>query len=127
MTLLVLGGIFCALVVIARELRLLRKQQGIARTSIEHQETSEKYKPRIFTFRRSRWRSQFTDLGETVGPLAVLVIWVKVILPLLPAEPWIRYPITVVGVIILGFLGIMVVEPTNGFIGVCSVPKNEST
>jgi hypothetical protein len=119
MTLLILGAIFCVLVAVARELRLLRKQRETPPISAEQrQQTSAKYKPRIFTFSRSGWALRIVDLDEWVGILATVVIWFKFVLPLLPAQPWIKYPITIVGLLIFSFVATMAVEildPLHGW------------
>jgi hypothetical protein len=117
MTLLVFGAIFCTLIVIARELRLLRKQRETPPIAAERQ-APEKYKPRIFTFWRSGWILRLVDLDEWVGTIVAVVIWFKFVLPVLPMQPWIRYPITIVGLILFGFCSIMVVElfdPLHGW------------
>lgn len=118
MTLLVLAAIFCVLVVIARELRLLRKQREGTRTSPEPQQAQDEYKPRIFTFGRSGWSLRLVDLDEWIGIVAAVVIWWKFILPRLPAQPLIKYPITIVALLVGGFLAVMVVEvldPLHGW------------
>lgn len=116
MTLLALGAIFCVLVVIARELRLLRKRRETP-TSAKQQPPSDEYKPRIFTFVRSGWAARLlylsVDVPEWFGSLAAVVIWWKFVLPQLPPQPWIKYPITALGIPIFAFLAVMVVEVLN--------------
>ena len=107
MTLFLLGAIFCVLVVIVRELRLLRK--GQLHRSPTEQQSPANYKPRTFTFFRSGWTLRLVDLDEWVGTIAAVVIWWKFVLPLLPSEPWVKYSITAVGLLACGFVAIMVV------------------
>ncbi len=106
MTPLVLGAIFCILVVIARELRLLRKQHATPSTSVE-KEASDKYKPSIFTFARSRWSSQCREIaGDTVF-WAGLGAWFLVVHRFIEStlsKPWTVYPIYIFGGLIAGGL-----------------------
>src|SRR5579872_4471508 len=110
MTGLLLGAILCVLVFISRELRHLRKQRENSPSAAEQQEHFRKYKRRIFTFTRAGWASRMIDVEEWLGTIAAVVIWFKFVLPLLPGQPWIRYPITIVGLLVVGFLAIMAVE-----------------
>jgi len=103
MTLLVLGAILCALLVIARELRFLRKQRETPLLSgAKH--APEKYKAPIFTFHRSGWATRVADVDEFIGTILAVALWFKFVLPLLPAQPWIKYPTTIIGLLISVFL-----------------------
>jgi hypothetical protein len=99
MTLLVLGAILWVRVVIARELRLLRRQRESPANPAE-QRLPDRYKPRIFTFGRSGWKLRILDLEGWVLAMAGAVTWWKFILPELPAQPWIKYSITIAGFLI---------------------------
>jgi len=95
MTLLVLGAIFCVLVVTARELILLRRQREEPPNPAE-QRPPDRYKPRIFTFGRSGWIWGILDLQRWVLALAGAGAWWIFIVPELPAQPWAKYSITIV-------------------------------
>src|SRR5713101_9470671 len=105
MTPLILGAILCVLIMIARELRLLRKQRETPPSAAkQRQQSTEKYKPRIFTFRRSGWTSRLVDFDEWIPMVAAIAIWAKFVMPLLPTQPWMKYAITIVGVLVIAFL-----------------------
>jgi len=99
MTLLVLGAIFYVLVVIARELRLLRRQREKP-PSLAEQRRPDGYKPPIFTFGRSGWKWRILELQGWVLAMAGAAILWKFVLPELPGRPWIKYSITIVGLLI---------------------------
>jgi len=98
MTLFTLFAILCVLIVIARELRFLRKQRE-APPSIAKRHTGG-YKPRIFTFNRSGWSLRIVDLDEWVTAVIAVAIWFKFVMPLLPTQPWIKYAITILGLVV---------------------------
>jgi hypothetical protein len=105
MTVLVLGAILCVLIIIARELRLLRKQRDTLLSATgRQQETSAGYKPP-----RSGRKLSLVDVDEWLAAIIAVVIWWRFVLPLLPAHSWIKYPISVIGILALGFLGSIVV------------------
>jgi hypothetical protein len=105
MTLLILGAILCVLIMIARELRLLRKQRETPPFAAkQRQQSTEKYKPRIFTFSRSGWTSRLEDLNHWLAILAVILIWAKFVMPMLPPKRWIIYSVTAVGVLLLAIV-----------------------
>jgi len=99
MTLLALGAIFAVLVVIARELRLLRKQRdGSQKPAMQC--SAAKYKARIFTFHRSGWIWPILSFQEWVLLIAGVVIWFKFIFPELQQPTWKRYSITALGFLV---------------------------
>jgi len=114
MTLLILSAIFCVLVVIARELRLLRKARQKPASSADRL-GADGYKPRIFTFCRSGWNETLLDMENSWIPvIAGILIWSKFVLSSIPPEPWIKYPATVGGVLAIAFvvhLGLATVLP----------------
>lgn len=111
MTLLILSAILCVLAVIARELRLLRRQRENSLAS--EQEPKAQYKSRIFTFMRSGWTLRLVDLDQWIAMLVVLVIWWKFILPTLPVQPWIKWPTTIIGVLVFMFMAEGLVRTLN--------------
>ncbi len=99
MTALLLGLILVVLLLIARELRLLRKQ----RNSVRGESTPKKYKSKIFTFERSGWKSRIVRFDESIPIILSAVIWARFVFPNLPSNPWMKYPISLVGVLIGAF------------------------
>lgn len=92
MTAMVLGAILCVLIIIARELRLLRKQRATM--------------PRSSSLLLDRVRAlRFADMDTSwIAIVAAVAIWFKFVMPELPPQPWVRYPITIVGLFLLAFV-----------------------
>jgi hypothetical protein len=113
MTLLVLCAIFCVLVVIARELRLLRERREAPSTPFEKR-TSDGYKPRIFTFARSRWPSKCIEIGADIIFWAGAGAWYLIFHRFIEATlsgPWAKYPTLIFGGLIAGGLFRALFEP----------------
>lgn len=109
MTRFILFAILCALIVIARELSLLRRQRDCP-PSLPDQEAPQ-YTARVFTFFRSKWDTRITAANVFVTGFAGLLIWEKLIEPELPAESWLSQSWTrYLGAVVFGLVAIQVTE-----------------
>jgi len=119
MTALVLGAILCVLIIIARELRLLRKQRAASPSCTD--QPPEEYTQRASSRLLDRVQAlRFADMDTSwIALPAAVAIWFKYVMPQLPPQPWVRYPITIVGLFVLAFVAdvgvFMLLDPVLTF------------
>jgi hypothetical protein len=58
-------------------------------------------KPRTFTFTKSGWILRVIASDVCLALLAAILVWFGIVMPVLPSQPWIRYALTIVGLVAL--------------------------
>ncbi len=56
---------------------------------------------RIFTFTKSGWIMRAVAADVCLSVLMAVVVWLRLVMPILPSQTWIRYTLTVFGLPVL--------------------------